>query len=95
MSPGPDPSLSQGLSQSRVDSPLPARSVLQDAPSVALLYLPKSARAYLFPQSVKVCYFCSGPVSVDPILSLSETSPTSWPGGAKTGGRPSPRQYLY
>ena len=30
-------------------------------------YLPKSARAYLFPQSVKVYYFCSGPISVDPI----------------------------
>ena len=32
------------------------------------LYIPKSARAYLFPQCVKVHYlFCSGPVSVDPI----------------------------
>ena len=30
-------------------------------------YLPKSARAYLFPQSVKTHYFCSGPVSVGPI----------------------------
>ena len=30
-------------------------------------YLPKSARAYLFPQSVKIHYFCSGPISVDPI----------------------------
>ena len=30
-------------------------------------YLPKSARAYLFPQSVKNHYFCSGPISVDPI----------------------------
>ena len=30
-------------------------------------YLPKSARAYLFPQSVKINYFCSGPISVDPI----------------------------
>ena len=30
-------------------------------------YLPKSARAYLFPQSVKINYFCSGPMSVDPI----------------------------
>ena len=30
-------------------------------------YLPKSARAYLFPQSVKLHYFCSGPISVDPI----------------------------
>ena len=31
------------------------------------LYLPKSARAYLFPQSVKNSYLCSGPISVDPI----------------------------
>ena len=31
-------------------------------------YLPKSARAYLFPQSFKMNYFCcSGPISVDPI----------------------------
>ena len=30
------------------------------------VYLPKSARAYLFPQSVTICYFCSGPISVDP-----------------------------
>ena len=30
-------------------------------------YIPKSARAYLFPQSVKMYYFCSGPISVDPI----------------------------
>ena len=28
------------------------------------LYLPKSAGAYLFPQSLKIHYFCSGPVSV-------------------------------
>ena len=31
------------------------------------LYLPNSARAYLFPQYVKMYYLCSGPVSVDPI----------------------------
>ena len=30
-------------------------------------YLPKSARVYLFPQSVNIHYFCSGPISVDPI----------------------------
>ena len=30
-------------------------------------YLPKSAGAYLFPQSVNIHYFCSGTVSVDPI----------------------------
>ena len=32
-------------------------------------YIPKSARAYLFPQSVSFYYFCSGPISVDPICS--------------------------
>ena len=31
------------------------------------LYIPKSTRAYLFPQSDKMHYFCSGPVGVDPI----------------------------
>ena len=30
-------------------------------------YLPKSARAYLFPRAVKLRYLCSGPISVDPI----------------------------
>ena len=30
-------------------------------------YRPKGARAYLYPQSVKINYFCSGPISVDPI----------------------------
>ena len=36
-------------------------------------YLPKSARAYLFSQSVEIHYFCSGPIGVDPICP--ETSP--------------------
>ena len=31
------------------------------------LYLPKSARAYLFLILSNNCYFCSGPISVDPI----------------------------
>ena len=30
-------------------------------------YFPRSAMAYLFPQSVKNNYFCSDPISVDPI----------------------------
>ena len=30
-------------------------------------FLPISARAYLFPQSVQIPYFCSGPICVDPI----------------------------
>ena len=32
---------------------------------VNLFVFPKSARAYLFPQSLKLCYLCSGPISVD------------------------------
>ena len=31
------------------------------------LYIPKSSSSYLFPQSVKIDYFCSGPISVDPV----------------------------
>ena len=34
---------------------------------LSYFYLPKSARAYLFPQSVKINYFCSSPISVDHI----------------------------
>ena len=34
---------------------------------LAYCYLPRSARAHLFPQSVEIHYFCSGPISVDPI----------------------------
>ena len=34
---------------------------------LAYFYLPRSARAYLSPQSVKTHYFSSGPISVDPI----------------------------
>ena len=34
-------------------------------------YLPKSARACLLPQSVKIQYSCSGPVSVAPHLSAT------------------------
>ena len=34
---------------------------------LTFVYFPESARAYLFPQSVKKHYFCSGPISVDPI----------------------------
>ena len=30
-------------------------------------YIPKSAKAYLFPQSVNIYCFCSGPISVDSI----------------------------
>ena len=47
-------------------------------------FLAKSARAYLFPQSIKIHYFCSGPISVDPICPhptrcrASSTRHTSW-----------------
>ena len=34
-------------------------------------YLPKSTKAYLFHQSVKMNYFCSGPIRVDPICLQS------------------------
>ena len=37
-------------------------------------YLPKSAWAYLFPQSVKAHYFCSGPISADPICPQASYS---------------------
>ena len=33
--------------------------------------LPKSARVYRFPQAVKIRYWCSGPISVDPICPQS------------------------
>ena len=40
------------------------------------VYLPKSARAYLFLRSVKNHYFCSGTISVDPIRPQpNETRP--------------------
>ena len=48
-------------------------------------YLPRSARAYLFPQSVKSHYFCSGPISVDPICpqpSVLKPPIRFWPAGA-------------
>ena len=39
-----------------------------DTPVKLLLSSPKKARAYPFPQSVKIHYFCSGPISsADPI----------------------------
>ena len=42
------------------------------------VYLPKSARAYLFPQSAKTHYFCSCPVSADPILSATSRRSSPW-----------------
>ena len=36
-------------------------------PFTYFLYHPNSARAYLFPQPIKIHYFCSGPASVDPM----------------------------
>ena len=37
-------------------------------------YLPRSARAYLFPHSVKIRYLCGGPISVDPIRPQPRTT---------------------
>ena len=36
-------------------------------PPLTYFHIPQSARAYLFPQSDKINYFCSGAISVDPI----------------------------
>ena len=41
---------------------------------LAYFYIPKSSRACLFPQSVKIHYFCSGPISVDPICPQPPTA---------------------
>ena len=41
--------------------------------------LPKSARAYIFPQYVNIHYFCSGPISVAPICPQpSDADVTHW-----------------
>ena len=39
------------------------------------VYLPKSARAYLFPQSVKIHNLCSGRISVDPVCPQPKYAP--------------------
>ena len=38
-------------------------------------YLPKRARAYPFPQSVKFPYFCGDPIGVDPICPPPRRAP--------------------
>ena len=43
---------------------------------------PRSARAHLFPQSVKLHYFCSGPICLDPICVRSQVSRRGGEGGA-------------
>ena len=43
------------------------------AVTLTYFYLPKSVRAYLFPQSVEIHYFCSGPISVDLICPQPES----------------------
>ena len=51
------------------------------------LYILKSARAYLFPQTVKIHYFCSGPMSVDPMCpQLNSVAPVE--SDANCGGQP-------
>ena len=37
-------------------------------------YIQRSARVYLFPQSDKMYYYCSGPISVDPICPEPRTA---------------------
>ena len=51
-------------------------------------YFPKSAMAYLFLQSVKMHYFCSGPIGVDPICP----QPTSSSSSCGCCGCPTPRR---
>ena len=48
-------------------------------------YIPKSAWACLFPQSVKIRYFCSGPIRVDPIRPQPSESGSSVEGGRNEG----------
>ena len=50
-------------------------------------YLPKSARAYLFPQSVRNHYFCSGPIRVDPICPQPNAYHRVFHGGGRRTGR--------
>ena len=45
-------------------------------PLLTYVVLPKRARAYLFPQSVKSVRFCSGPISADPICPQPSCSRT-------------------
>ena len=47
---------------------------------LSYFYLPKSAGAYLFPQSVKIHCFCSGPISVDPICPQPSSPAVGQPG---------------
>ena len=51
-------------------------------------YLPKSARACVFPQSVKIHFFCSGPIRVDTICPLlrGRLPPGARRGGVRVGG---------
>ena len=44
---------------------------------------PKSARAYLFPQTVKIEYFCSGPIGVDSICPQPNLELSGWAGISK------------
>ena len=52
------------------------------------LHLPRSARVYLFPQSVKLPYVCSSPVGVAPRLRYEERG--SWSQACGEDG-----QYIY
>ena len=52
-------------------------------------YLPNSARAYLFPKADKIRYFCSGPISADPICPQPRLP--GWPCPACSSACSSPR----
>ena len=48
-------------------------------------HIPQRAWAYLFPQSVKIHYFCSGPISVDPICPQATETHTGFIRGFISG----------
>ena len=57
------------------------------------VYIPKSARAYLFPPSVKAHVFCSGsPICVDPICPQPRSTATTWPPFCASSGGVSARR---
>ena len=53
--------------------------------------LPKSARASLFPQSVKTHYLCSGPISVDPICPQPQKVTRGSSESSRSGSSPEDR----
>ena len=56
-------------------------------PPSIYLYIPKSARAYLFLQPVEIHYLRSGPISVDPICRRPKGAHHRLPAGQARGAR--------